>query len=414
MLSAELYTSIEQVPREDWNALAQPLSEAMSWEFWRIVERAGLNDFRYFHVLFRDPTGRIVALGSFYSVTTDIAIFAPAPLRALLGVVRRAWPGFFKLRMLEWGTPITIVSPPYARVPEVDDAEVIQAMHRLMRQTGRRQGQLLMLARDFEPPQEGLRGLYARLGYHWIPSLPNTYLRVRWRSPEDYLGSMRSYYRSKVLKHLKRNLEAGVSHQRVQDFAHLADTLCAQWMVVHENASEFQREVLTPDFYRSLSRDMGGKAQVLLFHRESKLVAHALLLLDGPMLRWLYVGREVAANDSLYLYVAYSVVCAAIELGAERLEMGLTTYAIKQDLGAEVTPIRIALRSAWGFINPFVGLGYGLLNSVPEPGPREVFKAPAEAPAKGSPGQAVRGRPGKHAGKPAVPPPEHPHAPPRA
>ena len=396
MLSAELYTSIEQVPREDWNALAQPLSEAMSWEFWRIVERAGLNDFRYFHVLLRDPTGRVMALGSFYSVTTDIAIFAPAPLRALLGVVRRAWPGFFKLRMLEWGTPITIVSPPYARVPEVDDAEVIQAMHRLMRQTGRRQGQLLMLARDFEPPQEGLRGLFARLGYHWIPSLPNTYLSVRWRSPEEYLGSMRSYYRSKVLKHLKRNQEAGVSHQRVQDFAHLADTLCAQWMVVHENASEFQREVLTPEFYRRLSREMGGKAQVLLFHRGEQLVAHALLLLDGPMLRWLYVGREVAANDSLYLYVAYSVVCAAIELGAERLEMGLTTYAIKQDLGAEVTPIRVALRSRWGVINPFVGLGYGVLNSVPAPGPREVFKTDGKPPAKraaAKPGKASGGTP---------------------
>ncbi len=410
MLSAELYTSIEQVPREDWNALAQPHSEAMSWEFWRIVERAGLNDFRYFHVLLRDPTGRVMALGSFYSVTTDIAIFAPAPLRALLGLVRRLWPGFFKLRMLEWGTPITIVSPPYARVDEVEDAEVIQAMHRLMRQTARRQGQLLMLARDFEPPQESLRAPCARLGYHWIPSLPNTYLRVRWRSPEEYLGSMRSYYRSKVLKHLKRNLEAGVRHQRVRDFAHLADTLCAQWMVVHENASEFQREVLTPRFYRLLSEDMGGKAQVLLFHRGEQLVAHALLLLDGPMLRWLYVGRELAANDSLYLYVAYSVVCAAIELGAERLEMGLTTYAIKQDLGAEVTPIRIALRASWGLINPFVGLGYGLLNSVPAPGPREVFKAAVEAPARRGAGKAARGRPGKTPGRAPGPP----HDPPRA
>ncbi len=401
MLNAELYTSIDAVPRDDWDALAQPHSQAMSWEFWRIVERAGLNDFRYFHAMFRDPTGRVVALGSFYSVTTDIAIFAPAPLRALLGLVRRLWPGFFKLRMLEWGTPITIVSPPYARVDDVGDDEVIEAMHRLMRRTARSQGQLLMLARDFEPEQEGLRGRFARLGYHWIPSLPNTYLRVRWRSPEEYLGCMRSYYRSKVLKHLKRNVEAGVSHERVQDFAQLADTLCAQWMVVHEHASEFQREVLTPEFYRLLSQELGGRAQVLLFRRHGELVAHALLLLDGPMLRWLYVGREVAANDSLYLYVAYSVVCAAIELGAERLEMGLTTYAIKQDLGAEVTPIRIALRATWGLINPFVGLGYGVLNSVPAPSPREVFKAA---------GEAAPQAPGKKPGKARTTPPARPGA----
>jgi len=36
-------------------------------------------------------------------------------------------------------------------------------------------------------------------------------------------------------------------------------------------------------------------------------------------------------NDSLYLYVVQAVIQTTIELGAKRLEMGLTTYPIKQD-----------------------------------------------------------------------------------
>ncbi|MGC8508930.1 MAG: hypothetical protein ACP5NM_11785, partial [Thiomonas sp.] len=87
--------------------------------------------------------------------------------------------------------------------------------------------------------------------------------------------------------------------------------------------------------------------------------------------------REVAQNDSLYIYIAATVVETAIALGATRLEMGLTTYPIKQDLGAEVVPIRLAIRASWGLINPFVGLGYALLNKVPQPGPRQVFKSSA-------------------------------------
>ena len=374
MLNTEVFDSIEQVPRDEWNRLALQRSHAMSWEFWRVVEAARMNDFRYHHVLLRDAQARLVAVASFYSITTDIAIFAPGPLRAVLGAVRRLWPGFFKLRMLEWGTPITLTSPPFARDDSVSDEQVIGAMHQVLRDTARRQGQLLLVVRDFEPAAQGLRECFARLGYHWTESLPNTYVDLRWRSVDDYLGSMRSYYRSKVLKHLKRNREAGVRHELVHDFGALADTLRAQWLVVHDNAKEFQREVLTAELYRDLARELPGRAMVLLFHRGEQLVGHALLLLDGDMLRWLYVGREVAAHDSLYLYVAFSVVQTAIELGARRLEMGLTTYDVKLDLGAEAVPVRVALRASWSLINPFVGLGYQLLNKVPAAGARQVFK----------------------------------------
>jgi len=76
----------------------------------------------------------------------------------------------------------------------------------------------------------------------------------------------------------------------------------------------------------------------------------------------------------LYIYIAYAVIETAIHLGARRLEMGLTTYAIKQDLGAEVVPIHMALRATWGWINPFVGLGYRLMNRIPATHPRAVFK----------------------------------------
>ena len=347
----------------------------MSRAFWHVLEQSRLNDFEYRYVLFVDDAGQAQGLSSFYSVTTDIAIFAPAPLRAALNVFRRIWPGFLKIRMLECGTPITITSPPFVRGAGVSNGEIVEALNDVLRRTARAEGQLLIVIRDFEPDALDLELAFRQHGYHWIDSLPNTYMDIRWNTPEQYLASMRSYYRSKLLKHLKRNQSAGISYRLVDDFEELADTLHAQWTTVHESASEFQREVLTPTFYRRFSQDMGACSKLLLFYRHETLVGHALLLIDGEVLRWLYVGREIASNDSLYLYVAQKVVETAILLGAKRLEMGLTTYPIKQDLGADVVPINIALRSAWGVINPFVGIGYALLNSVPKPTARHIFKA---------------------------------------
>jgi predicted N-acyltransferase len=373
-METRLFDSIDEVPAEVWDGLAGRGSVAVSRTFWSVLERSGLNDFQYRYAVLYDDAGTPAGLYTFYSVTTDIAIFAPPPLRGLLDAVRRVFPGFLKWKMLECGTPITIVSPPYVKTSSLSSREMVDRVAEVLLRTARREGHLLIVARDFEEEDQALRGEFARHGFHWIESLPNTYLTVRWDDSQAYLRAMRSYYRSKLLKHRRRNVEAGVRHELVEDFADRAETLCAQWLVVHTHAKEFQREVLTPAFYRELSQQMGPLSKVLLFYRGSELLGHALLLQDGELMRWLYVGRETPDNDGLYLYIAATVVETAIELGAKRVEMGLTTYSIKQDLGAEVVPIGMALRATRAWLNPFVGWGYGLLNSVPKPEPRNVFK----------------------------------------
>jgi len=377
-LKAQVFKSIDEVPQTQWDALLGERSITFSHRFWSIIEQSRLNDFDYRHVLFSDDAGQPVALTSFYSITTDIAIFAPAPLRKLLTGLRRVYPNLLKFRMLECGTPIILNSPPFVALPSVTAEQLATAVHTVLADTARREGQFLTVIRDFEAGSEVYTPLFAGFGYHWADLLPNTYLEIRWQTAAEYQTALKSYYRSKLRKHLKRNAELGVHHTLVTDFADLADTLCAQWMVVHEQADEFQREVLTPDFYRALSERLDGRAKVLLFHRGEALVGHALLLHDGQELRWLYFGRETAVNDSLYLYVAHAVIETAIALKVQRLEMGLTTYPIKQDLGAQVTPIRIALRARSRLINFFVGLGYAVLNRPPKVENRAVFKVPIQ------------------------------------
>lgn len=234
---------------------------------------------------------------------------------------------------------------------------------------------MLIIIRDFEPNAEILRSDFNSLGYHWVDILPNTYLEIKWSTPSEYIVSMKSYYRSKLLKHLRRNEAQKISHELVDDFHDLADTLCAQWLVVHTQADEFQREVLTPAFYKAFSLSMGSRSKAILFYRKGELIGHALLLMDGELLRWLYFGRKESVNDSLYIYAAHKVIETAILLGAKRLELGLTTYAIKQDLGARMTPIKLALRSVSTRINPLVGLIYPLLNRPPKIQNKSIFKS---------------------------------------
>jgi hypothetical protein len=368
-IKVQRYDRMEDVPATAWDTWARQGSITQSRAFWQVLEQAELNDFRYHYLVFFAPSGEAIGISSVYQVTTDIAIFADGRLRDLLQWIRGRFPGFLKWRMLECGTPITITSPPWYGQGE----ELLPCLLQTLRQWARQEGQLLIILRDFEPEQFFHRQVLVEQGYHWIDSLPNTYLDLPWGDASEYLQAMRSYFRSKVRKTLRRNQTAGVHYVRTGDFAHLADQLFAQWLTVHEHAKEYQREVLTPAFYRHFAQ-MGDAAQVILFYRDDVLVAHALLLQDGELLRWLYVGRSEASNDGLYLYIAYAVVAEALAMGVRQLEMGLTTYDIKLDLGATITPIKMALRARWGWMNPFVGLGYRVLNQVPKPQPRPVFK----------------------------------------
>ncbi len=370
-----IFHRIQDIDPTQWNQLLSGHSCTFSHEFWLTVEQSALNDFHYRHILFLDDDSEPLALATVYSITTDIAIFAPAALRRLLNTIRQWYPRFLKFSMLECGTPVTLNSPPIVLRKDADIPVVLGELHRIMHQLAKTEGHFLMVLRDFEANAEHWRPFLKPLGYHWVPSLPNTWLNIRWRSTQDWRHAMKSYYRSKLNKHLRKNEAEGIRHERIIDFAPLAVQLCQQWLVVHEQADEFQREVLTPAFYRAFSDNMGERAQALLYYRGNELVGHALLLMDGDVLRWLYFGRKTAVNDSLYLYVGYSVVSTAIELGFKRLEMGLTTYPIKQDLGAEIAPIYLALRGTSAFINLFVGLFYPLLNSIPGTSTRHIFKS---------------------------------------
>lgn len=374
-----IFSHVGEIPAADWDAIATQASCTFSRNFSAVVEQSRLNDFEYLYLVIDDDTGRPVALAVLYSITTDLAIFAPSWLRDALAVIRKRFPNFFKLKMLECGTPVTLNSPPVAAGTEAEPAGIVAVLDGVLRDLARRQKELLIVVRDFEPGSEMWMDCFQQHGYKIVSGLPNTYLDIKWESTEQYISSMRSYFRSKLLKHLKICQKNNITHEVAEKFSDKAEILARQWNVVHSHADEFQREILNADFYRQLESRMEGRAKILLFRCGEDLVGHAILLQDGDLLRWLYFGRELAVNDSLYIYTGYAVIDTAIRLGARRLEMGLTTYQVKQDLGGEVVPLSLALRCTIPLVNPILGRLYGLLNTPPAvEGRRHVFKTVEE------------------------------------
>lgn len=376
-MKTRVFDKIEQIPEDLWEDIRRNQSVArsvtLSHAFWKVIEASQLSDFSYRYLVAYDASDKPVGIMTAYVVTTDIAIFAPPWLKGLLEKIRRWAPNFFKWKMLECGTPININSPPWSCLENLKDQardELLSAAQQLAKQ----ERVLVTVVRDFDPTAQAEQQRMRERKFALVDGLPNTILKLPWHSMSAYLKSMKSYYRSKLLKHVRRCEQAGMTYVVTNEFPEIAQTLCDQWLLVHNNAKEYQREVLTPAFYAALSDTANVDARVILLYQEGAIVAHALLLLDGELARWMYFGRNTVRNNGLYLFTAYAVIESAINAGASSLELGVTNYQTKLDLGAQIVPLKFAI-SVWNSrYNRIAGRVYNMLNSLPLPTHRDVFK----------------------------------------
>lgn len=369
------FQKIEHIPKEHWDRIVGERSCTLSYEFWKALEASQLNEFSYRYLVAYNDFGEPVGFITAYIVTTDIAIFAPPTLRKSLGIIRKSFPNFLKWRMLECGTPTTINSPPWVCLSGEEEKPITHALLEQINALAKKEKTLITVIRDFAHTNIKEQKLIHGMGYEIVHGLPNAVLPLPYATPEQYLQSMKSYYRSKLLKHVRKCEQTKVTYSVVEEFASLAEVLHHQWMVVHENAQEYQREVLTPSYYRELAVSPVINAKAVLVYREGSLVAHAVLLFDVNLVRWLHFGRSQTANDSIYLFTAYAIIKTVIKAKMSALELAVTNYQIKLDLGAKLIPLNFAIRLCGGTLNPIAKFVYNLLNKLPQLSERQVFKS---------------------------------------
>lgn len=376
MFKARVFRRIGELPRDEWDSVANVNSCTYSSDFLELTELSDAGRSRHGYGMIYDEDDDLVAVAPFKISKTDVGIFSSGWLRKLLARIRKRFPNFLMVSSLECTVP-ALSKQHHTPEQEQSCGKVLQVLGKTLIEIAEDNGAFLVIIGAFEPQAQPCEACLADLGYQFVPCLPVALLAVRWTDASDYPATMKSYYRSKLQKHLRINQSNAIRHELRESFAGLAEVLWQQWRVVREHAKECDDEELTPDFYRHFSEKLGTNSKVLLIYAGETLVGHALLLLDGETLRWRNFGRVRAANDSLYIYAGHKVVEVAISLGVKHLDLGVTTYEIKRDLGASIVPRRIAIRISWRPLNQCSVMLYSFLNHIPVLKAKNIFKAGA-------------------------------------
>ncbi|MGE0857866.1 MAG: peptidogalycan biosysnthesis protein [Gammaproteobacteria bacterium] len=347
---AVILTSIRDIDAARWDEAVGGAAVLRSHAYLDAIERAGLNDSRYFYPVIYDADERLVACACVYTIVTDFAQLLPPRLARWVARLRRWWPSLAATRITECAAPMAAGHGITIRAG-VDRAAVLIELERAIAAIAAREGSGLIVIRDFTTEECAANAVLLEHGYAPRLNMPLARIRVRWKSYEDYLGAMRTRYRKDVRRRLQRAAERGLTVSREANFGAQAAIWLAQAEVVLARAQRFKRERPTAAYYACMDERLGARSLMLIANRDGRQVAHGMVLTDDEHTVTTFFGREAGPPGAEWFSLMNEAIRLGIERGSRYIHLGLGSYDAKSLVGADIEPLYVYCKTRHAALN---------------------------------------------------------------
>ena len=353
---------IDFFDKTHWDKVTSHDSLFLSRRYLRVLEDAGPENLRQCYALvFRDkePVAAIAA----QSVTVSVA--------RLRGKSARELPlDRLEEKMLVCGNLLSWGMHGISFAPNVDHEPlwpaVAEAIYRLRRVDKLFGDTAFVMVKDIPDRYATSATALSRFSYRELETEPNMVLEIspKWKSYDDYLGSLTSKYR-KQAKQIEKEVEAAgctVTEIKSDEIAGLAEQLHALYLQTHKNA-RLRLVTLPVAFLPTLARELGDDMRFTVLKRGETLLGFVTTVKDGETAVGYYIGFDRPANADIPIYfrLLQAVIDHAISLGCTRLSLGRTALEPKARLGARPDPMRVWIRHRIPMLNLVVR---GLLHTI--------------------------------------------------
>jgi len=294
--------------------------------------------------------------------------------KRLINIIKKIMPSFLQVKVIECGLP-TAIGSSLTVVNESDESQILEVLGDELEKMALEERTSLIDIRDVYTPQRRRFDTLLGHGYRVVPNMANTFFRVHQRSFSEYLDDLVSKRRREILHRRKVFESKGCTIEKIYDFEAIAGQLGELWKGTYSRAKEYQREVLNPAYFRYMSRHLGEKSFVLLCRMNTRPIGFTMLLESGNKLISTYCGLDYTVNRSTYTYFVlfYRSIEEAIVMGKEWLELGVTNYNPKIEVGAIPEPMFIYARSTKPLLNFFLSRALKFMAKPPEYNKRRIF-----------------------------------------
>ena len=302
-------------------------------------------------------------------------LFARGVIKKIVLLIRRRWKNFFILRSLECGPPISagnIIS----FKDGVDCAEALRVLCQGIESLAKELGIKFILFHDFYDEEMKFYDLLKERGYMIIHNLPKAEIKIKWKSFDEYLNSMRSNYRCKIIKNMAKCGKADVSIQVIKNFSDYTSELKRLYDNVYDQAKEIKRERLSESFFQNFDKYLGKEAVMISVMKDNRLIGYMLLLFSGKTLIAKFPGLDYTYNKEccVYFNLFYKAIELAIETEMDDIDMGITTLDPKKDMGSGIATLNMYMRHSNPSLNKIIPILFDMITPPDTTGPRNVFK----------------------------------------
>ncbi len=370
------HSDIDSVDPREWDSLLAPDDILATHRFIGVCQRSRAANATYRHLTVHDGR-RLLAIASCSRMQVALDLLSTGVVRGAIQGMRRWRRDFLRVPVAFCGLPVSFGQSCVRLRPGTDAPAIMALVARELESWARSTGTAVLCFKEFGPQEEPVGEPLTECGYFRAPSMPSCTVDIAWRTFEEYLGAMRAGYRRQILASLRARDRLGLTVRLVPDWEAQAARIFPLYEQVMDRAP-FQLERLNLAFFQHLATDLGARTKVILVERDGALLAAAVLLYAPGTLAFLLAGIDYAHHrqSQAYLTLVTEIVAEAIRCGATRLELGQTTYDLKQRLGAGMSPRWLHIKCT----NPAVHLTLRAASRSLFPAiassPRRVFKDP--------------------------------------
>lgn len=379
-LSTRLVSTIREVPQALWDEKVARGHPFKSSTFLSCLE-SSFPERRFAYVLMSRGEA-LVGLAVITEEQLDLSLLLPEAVGRFASAVRRLRPGFLSVGLAMVGTFETAQRHWWFDEARLSASEFAEALLEACDQVCTASS--LLLVRDFtegDAEDTKLESCFLEKGFKQVANHPLAVVTLDGLSIDGHLQRLKKKSRQNLRKKLKEAEQLGLKLERVRDFRPLIDECYPLYLQVHEGASEFKRNPFPKAFFESLAERMGEQSSFLTLRtREDRLIGFVLTGTSGTINNPFVIGLDYALTRETPAY--YCLMWKELEYAAERgcqvVDLGLTSYFVKQTVGAELEGMTMAARIQSTWLRPVLQPLLPMLLSEKQPEERRQFRVDVE------------------------------------
>jgi predicted N-acyltransferase len=366
--TCRMFDSIDEVDRADWErvqaASAEPIF--MDRRFVGAVEASMGQSCTFRHVIVYDENDAPVASACLSARTVDLLDTADARFASIIRPSSKLLPWLRYAKVLTCGLPISVGKSSLTLASRHDCRRLLSTLDGAISELASQTGMHAVAYKEFGTDDLEWTRPLLDLGYRRVATPPMHCFKPLFQDFQQYRAALRSHYRYKVDRSLRKLRSAGVEISVHVDPVDILKAYTAEAHGLYHQVVEranTKLETLPIEFFRELTVRLAGQVDLVVLSKGPQILAFGWCLNAGSTYHMLFAGLnyELNADLDLYFNLMYAWLDCALRRGVSKIEVGQTADVFKARLGCYSQPLYAFMRGLGPLRSLIVRLGADLM-----------------------------------------------------